>query len=73
MLVIVNVTKDDTQELDDYEVRINSKVIGRLQHKRSYNGASQLLRDLADSLDDYREEELEELMLSLQPMFERMK
>ena len=51
MLTIVNVTKDDSQKLDDYEIRINQRVIGRFQHKRAYNGAAQCLRDAADSID----------------------
>ena len=45
MLAIVNVTKDDSQELDDYEIRINRRVIGKFQHKRTPNGAAQCLRD----------------------------
>ena len=52
MLAIVNVTKDDSQELDDYEIRINSQVIGKFKHKRSWNGAAQCLRDAADALDN---------------------
>jgi len=51
MLAIVNVTEDDNQELDDYEIRINQKVIGKFKHKREFNGAAQCLRDAADALD----------------------
>ena len=51
MLAIVNVTKNPSQELGDYEIRINRRVIGRFQHKRAYNGAAQCLRDAADALD----------------------
>ena len=54
MLAIVNVTKDDHQEVDDYEVRVNRRVIAIFQHKRSYNGAAQCLRDAADALDKER-------------------
>lgn len=56
MLAIVNVTEDDRQELDDYEIRINSRVIGRFQHKREYNGAAQCLRDAADALDKHNQD-----------------
>lgn len=67
MLAIVNVTPDDsTHELDDYEIRINRRVIGTFQHKRAYNGAAQCLRDAADALDKQqvdRDAELRELLL----------
>jgi len=72
MLAIVNVTKDNTQELDDYEIRINSRVIGRFQHKREYNGAAQCLRDAADALDKNRLGMDADLLESLLPMFKRM-
>jgi hypothetical protein len=51
MLAIINVSKDPTQSLADYEIRINQRVIGTFQHKRTYNGAAQCLRDAADALD----------------------
>lgn len=51
MLAIVNVTKDPKQEINDYEIRINSRVIGTFKHARKYNGAAQCLRDAADALD----------------------
>ena len=51
MLAIVNVTENKAQELDDYEVRINTKVIGKFKHKREFKGAAQCLRDAADALD----------------------
>jgi hypothetical protein len=54
MLAIVNVTEDHTQELDDYEIRINHRVIGKFKHKRTPNGAAQCLRDAADALDAHR-------------------
>lgn len=60
MLAIVNVTKDTSQEIHDYEIRINKKVIGKFKHKRSFKGAAQCLRDAADALDadPYFEERL---------------
>ena len=66
MLAIVNVTTDDTQEFDDYEIRINAKVIGEFQHKRTIGGAAQCLRDAADALDanpHYRSDKLLENIL----------
>lgn len=68
MLAIVNVTIDDTQEIDDYEIRINSKVIGEFKHKRTIGGAAQCLRDAADALDanpHYRSDKLLEEILKL--------
>lgn len=52
MLIIVNVTpQDSTADKDDYEIRINERVIGKFKHKPVYNGAAQCLRDAADALD----------------------
>lgn len=73
MLAIVNVTKDRYAGIDDYEIRVNQKVIGRFQHTRSYNGAAQCLRDAADALDASGEDRNIELLKSLLPVFERMK
>jgi hypothetical protein len=72
MLAIVKITKDDEQELDDYEIRINDRVIGRFKHKREYNGAAQCLRDAADSLDKNKLGMDADLLEALQPMFKRM-
>lgn len=68
MIAIVNVTIDDTQEFDDYEIRINRKVIGEFKHKRAVGGAAQCLRDAADALDanpHYRHDKLIEEILKL--------
>lgn len=72
MLAIVNVTKDDTQELDDYEIRINYKVIGKFKHKRKFKGAAQCLRDAADALDADPNFEEREFLEALLPVFKRM-
>jgi hypothetical protein len=72
MLAIVNVTKDDKQELDDYEIRVNHRVIGRFQHKREYNGASQCLRDAADALDKNKLGMDADLLEALLPIFKRL-
>lgn len=66
MLAIVNVTKDNTQELDDYEIRINTRVIGKFKHKRTPNGAAQCLRDAADALDANPDYEIKELIKTLE-------
>lgn len=71
MLAIVNVTKE-AQPLDDYEIRINQRVIGTFQHKRSYQGAAQCLRDAANALDKARLAESAELLEALLPTFKRM-
>ena len=73
MLAIVNVTKEgDWPEFDDYEIRINQKVIGKFKHKRKFKGAAQCLRDAADALDADPSFEDRELLESLLPMFKRM-
>ena len=72
MLVIVNVTKDDRSEIDDYEIRINKRVIGRFQHTKKYNGAAQCLRDAADALDKNGRDSDVDLLEALLPMLIQM-
>lgn len=74
MIVIVNVTQGNKldQELDDYEIRVNNKVIGRFKHKRAYKGAAQCLRDAADALDADPNLEERELLGALLPVFEQV-
>ncbi len=72
MLAIVNVTKDDHQEVDDYELRVNRRVIAIFHHKRSYNGAAQCLRDAADALDAIPRDLDLEFLKSLLPTFKQM-
>ena len=67
MIAIVNVTKNDNQKLDDYEIRINQKVICSFQHERQFNGAAQCLRDAADALDAGRENYDIEFLKALLP------
>ena len=54
MLSIVNVSPDGSPMVgeNDYAVRINHKVIGKFTHERSYEGASQCLREAADAVDE---------------------
>jgi hypothetical protein len=73
MLVIVNVTKENRQERNDYEVRVNNRVIATFQHDRCYNGAAQCLRDAADAVEKLQLDRHAELLESLLPMFKRMK
>lgn len=53
MIAIVNVSPEDapTVGLNDYEVRINSRVICTFQHERKFEGLAQCLRDAADAVD----------------------
>ena len=73
VLVIVNVTKDDEQELDDYEIRINDRAIGKFKHKRKFKGAAQCLRDAADALDANPDFEVGAFLDAMLPVFERLK
>jgi hypothetical protein len=72
VLVIVNVTKDDEQELDDFEIRINDRVIGKFKHKRKFKGAAQCLRDAADALDANPGFEVGAFLDAMLPVFERL-
>ena len=72
MLAIVNVTKEDLPEFDDYEIRINQKVIGKFKHKRKFKGAAQCLRDAADALDADPNFEDREFLEALLPLLKRM-
>jgi len=69
LLAIVNVTKCDGAVIDDYEIRINKRVIGRFQHTRTYGGAAQCLRDAADALDADTGFAHDELLQALLPVF----
>ena len=68
MLAIVNVTKEDTQEMNEYKKRIQSKakVFGGFRQQRTVGGAVQCLRDAAVALDanpHYRSDKLLENIL----------
>ncbi len=65
MIAVHNVTEDDTQELDDYEVRLNGRVLAEFQHKRGPNGLARCLRDAADALDKKQDEQYHRLMETL--------
>lgn len=73
MLAIVNVTKDATKTgVNNYEVRVNNRVIATFEHERSCGAAAQCLRDAADAVERCSEERQHKLLLSLLPMFERI-
>lgn len=74
MLAIVNVSQEDapTTGVNQYEVRINKRVIATFAHDRQYGNAAQCLRDAADAVEKCRSEHHAELLQSLLPMFKRM-
>lgn len=73
MLAIVNVTRNATKTgVNNYEVRVNDRVIATFEHNRNYGSAAQCLRDAADAVERCSEERQHKLLLSLLPMFERM-
>lgn len=53
MLAIVNVSAENTPPigLNNYEVRINDRVIATFTHERKIGGAAQCLRDAADAVE----------------------
>lgn len=53
MIAIVNVSPQDAPMVgvNNYEVRINRKVICTFEHNRSHDGLAQCLRDAADAVD----------------------
>lgn len=55
MIAIVNVSSDDTPlvGLNDYEVRINNKVICKFQHNRQHNGLAQCLLSAAAAVQQH--------------------
>lgn len=72
MLAIVNVTPEHHKGKDQYEVRINRKVIATFEHERAYNGAAQCLRDAADAVEAQQVNQHTQLLEMLLPVFERM-
>lgn len=74
MLAIVNVSPQDAplSGLNQYEVRINRRVIATFEHDRQYGNAAQCLRDAADAVDRCNKEMSDALLESLLPVFRRM-
>ena len=66
MLAIVNVTPEYKPEgVNQYEVRINRRVLARFEHERTPNGAAQCLRDAADAVENCPVDNQEEMMQAL--------
>ena len=67
MLAIVNVSPADAPltGTNQYEVRINARVIATFEHDRRPDGAAQCLRDAADAIERCRKEDREALMAAL--------
>lgn len=74
MLAIVNVSPEDAPLTgpNQYEVRINRRVIATFEHDRQYGNAAQCLRDAADAVERCNAEQEKALLESLLPMFKRM-
>ena len=74
MLVIVNVSDDDAPMvgINQYEVRVNTRVIATFEHDRQYGDAAQCLRDAANAIEKANEQKSAALLESLLPMFKRM-
>jgi hypothetical protein len=52
MIAIVNVSPDaPVTGINQYEVRINRRVIAKFEHFRHLDGLAQCLRDAADAVD----------------------
>ena len=67
MLAIVNVSPPNTPTtgINQYEVRVNKKVIASFEHDRQYMNAAQCLRDAADAIEKARLQEHWKLVTAL--------
>lgn len=67
MLAIVNVSPPNTPTtgMNQYEVRVNKKVIASFEHDRQYMNAAQCLRDAANALEKARLQEHHDLITAL--------
>ncbi len=74
MLAVVNVSGACAPNtgINQYEVRINSRVIATFEHDRQYDGAAQCLRDAADAIERCNREKKEALLQALLPTLNRM-
>ena len=66
MIAIVNVSPktNPLEGIDDYEVRINRKLICKFKHYRKVDGLAQCLRDAADAVDASKTERLKDFIAS---------
>lgn len=68
MIAIVNVTKGGMKDgINDYELRINHRVICTFQHVRE-SGLSQCLIDAAKAFDDQRLKQIEQVQQFIRDM-----
>ncbi len=67
MLCIVNVSPPGTSRWgkNQYEIRINQRVIGEFEHERTPDGAAQCLRDAADALEKFPKMEQDRMLEAL--------
>lgn len=67
MIQIKNISSKETPEegINQYELRINKKVICRFKHDRKAGGLAQCLRDAADAVDKSRLSDLAKLVLNI--------
>ncbi len=74
MLAIVNVSPEDAPMtgINQYEVRVNHKVIATFEHDRQYGNAAQCLRDAADAIEKADAQKRKQLLESLLPVFGRV-
>ena len=63
-ITITNISNTDSPlfGVDDYQLRINNKVICKFKHKREVNGLAQCLRDAADAVDNKDSTKLEDIL-----------
>ena len=75
MISIVNVSDEDAplKGINEYELRVNNKVICTFEHNRSFRGLSQCLRDAADAYDAHNEKSLFKIMRILGALDESAK
>jgi hypothetical protein len=67
MIRIVNTSKKDRLEdgINQYELRINKKVICRFEHDRKAGGLSQCLIDASNAVEDKRSKDNIEMYLKV--------
>ena len=75
MISIVNVSEESAPHkgINKYELKINSEVICKFEHNRSFRGLSQCLRDAADAYDAHNEKKLFKIMRILGALDESAK
>lgn len=64
MISVVNVSPDDAPNtgINQYEVRINNKLIASFEHDRQYNALPQCLRDAADAVEQQEKLDKDKLL-----------